>query len=298
MTGVGAVVAAVAASLAFGLSAILEQRSARQVPTRGMLAPRLLWDLAGQRLWWAGIGATIAGVALQVLALNLGPLTLVQPLLVCGLLFAVLMSSVLGHRRPDRVMLAGATCCTAGLAGFLVAARPGTGRDTVSLPAVIPLAAAVAVVLAACLAMARLGPQSLRPIVLALACGTIYGVTAFMLKLVPHALGHHGAAHPLHAWPLGALAISAPLGYLLNQNVFQASVALSPVLAVITVADPLVSIGIGHLWLHEPIAFGPVNVTAETASLLLMAAGVAALARRAPQLVPGQPGPWADPAPC
>lgn len=298
MAGVGAVVAAMAAALAFGLSAILEQRSARQVPTRGMLAPRLLWDLAGQRLWWAGIGATVAGVALQVLALHLGPLALVQPLLVCGLLFAVLISAAAGHRRPDRVMLAGTMCCTAGLAGFLAAARPGTGRDTVSLPAVIPLAAAVAVVLAACLAVARLGPQNLRPIVLALACGTVYGVTAFMLKLVPHALGQHGGAHPLHAWPLGALAIFAPLGYLLNQNVFQASVALSPVLAVITVADPLVSIGIGHLWLHEPIAFGAVNVTAETVSLILMAAGITALARRAPQLAATQASPCADPAPC
>jgi drug/metabolite transporter (DMT)-like permease len=297
MNGVAAVVAAIAASLAFGLSAILEQRSARRVPERPVLAPQLLWDLSKQRLWWAAISATVSGVVLQVLALHLGPLALVQPVLVCGLLFAVLLGTAVGHRRPDRVMLAGTTCCTAGLAGFLAAARPGTGRDTVSLLAFLPLAAALAVVLAACLAMARLGPRNLRPIVLALACGTVYGVTAFMLKLVPHALGHHGAGQPLHAWPLGALAITAPLGYLLNQNVFQASAALSPVLAVITVADPLVSIGIGHLWLHEPIASGAASVTAEAASLLLMAGGVTALARRAPQAV-AQPSPFTDPAPC
>jgi drug/metabolite transporter (DMT)-like permease len=298
MSGVGAVVAAVLAALAFGMAAIFEQRSTQQVPARAMLAPRLLWDLAGQRLWWAGVGSTAAGACLQVLALHLGPLALVQPVLVCGLLFAVLVGAAFRHRRPDRVMLAGTTCCTAGLAGFLVAARPGTGRDTVSLPAVVPLAVLVAVAIAACLAVAQLGSQSFRPIALALACGVIYGVTAFMLKLVPGAFGHNSAGHLLNAWPLGALVIFAPLGYLLNQNVYQASAAISPVLAVITVADPLVSIGIGHLWLHEPIAFGPVSATAEAVSLLLMTVGVTALARRAPQLAAAQPSPCADPAPC
>jgi drug/metabolite transporter (DMT)-like permease len=288
MTAVAAVVAAAAAALAFGVSAILEQRSVHQVPERSVLAPRLLWDLARQRLWWAALAATLAGVAFQVLALHLGPLALVQPVLVCGLLFAVLISAAVRHRRPDRVMLAGAACCTAGLAGFLAAARPGAGRQTVSLPAAIPLAAVLAVVLAACLAMARLGPHRLRPIALAVACGTVYGVTAFVFKLVPPSLGQ-GFSQPLRVWPLGALVIVAPLGYLLNQNVFQASALLAPVLAVITVADPLVSVGIAHLWLGEPIAAGAFNVTVEAASLLVMAAGITALAHRAPLVAASQP---------
>ena len=284
MIGVGAVVAAVAAALAFGLSAILEQRSARRVPQRPVLAPRLLWDLARQPLWWGALAATLAGVALQMLALHFGPLALVQPVLVCGLLFAVLIGSAFGQRGPDRVTIAGTACCTIGLAGFLVSARPGAGRESVSLPAVVPLLAALAAVLAACLGVAHLGPRRYRPIALAAACGTVYGVTAFMFKLVPSSIGH-GFSQPLQAWPLCVLVIVAPLGYLLNQNVFQASTVLSPVLAVITLADPLVSIGIAHLWLHEAIAAGTVNVAAEAASLLLMAAGVTALARRAPQVV-------------
>lgn len=284
MTGVAAVVAAMAAALAFGLSAVLEQRSTRQVRERPVLAPQLLWDLAKRPLWWAALAATVAGVALQMLALHLGPLALVQPVLVCGLLFAVLMASAVVHRRPDRATLAGAACCTVGLAGFLASARPGTGRETVSLPAAVPLAAVLAAVLAGCLGVARLGPRRYRPIALALACGTVYGVTAFMFKLAPSSL-HHGFSQPARAWPLCALVIVAPLGYLLSQNVFQATAVLSPVLAVITVADPLVSIGIGHLWLDEPIAAGAGSVAAEAISLLLMAAGITALARRAPQAV-------------
>jgi drug/metabolite transporter (DMT)-like permease len=182
------------------------------------------------------------------------------------------------------VALGGTACCAAGLAGFLLTARPGTGRDTVSLPAVIPLAAVLAAVLAACLGVAHFGPRRHRPIALALACGTVYGVTAFLFKLAPSSLSH-GFSQPGRAWPLFALVLVAPLGYLLNQNVFQASAVLPPVLAVITVADPLVSIGIAHLWLDEPIAVGFGNVAAEALSLLLMGAGITALARRAPQVV-------------
>jgi hypothetical protein len=39
------------------------------------------------------------------------------------------------------------------------------------------------------------------------------------------------------------------------------------VLAVITVTDPLVSIGIGVLWLDEHLASGPAAIAAEAAGL-------------------------------
>lgn len=45
--------------------------------------------------------------------------------------------------------------------------------------------------------------------------------------------------------------------------------------------DPLVSIGIAHVWLHEMIAAAPLDLEAESASV--MTAGIIALAHRAPQ---------------
>ena len=73
--------------------------------------------------------------------------------------------------------------CAAGVAGFLVIARPSGGGSTVSLPSVMPLAAGLAVAVAGCLALARLSPR-VRPLALALACGINYGVAAFLVKLI------------------------------------------------------------------------------------------------------------------
>ena len=289
MTEAMAVVAAVCAAMIFGTAAVIEYRSAKQVPARGPLEVRLLVDLARRPMWLLAIGANVVGVGLQVVALRFGPLALVQPVLVCQLIFAVVISALtVKHRQPDRIMLAGVLCCAAGLAGFLATAQPHDGKATVPLADVVPLAAALAAVLACCLAVARVASDNVRPLALALACGVSYGVSAFLIKLVSQSLTK-GFSEPFAQWPVYALIIIGPVGFLLNQSAFQAGVLVSPVLAVITVTDPLVSIGIAHLWLDESIAGSVTDIAAELLSLALMAGGIVALAQRAPQAAKSHP---------
>ena len=283
MFPVPAVLVTLAAAVLFGLSTVLEQRSTKQVPVRGALSPRLLLDLAKRRMWLVALGIQITGNVLQVVALHIGPLALVQPLLVCDLLFAVLFAAAAWHRPPDRVLLGGVICCAAGVACFLAVARPGGGHRTVSGAAVLPGAVILVAVMAVCLAAAQWGPRSIRPLWLALACGVDFGITAFLLKLVPDTLPE-GFSDPLRQWPLYALVIIGPLGFLLNQDALQAGPLISPVLAVITTVDPLVSIGLAHVWLDEKIASSPLDLAAEGISLTVMTAGIIALAHRAPHV--------------
>ncbi|MBO0813734.1 MAG: DMT family transporter [Actinobacteria bacterium] len=278
---VAAVAAALAGAMIYGLSAVLEQRSVSQVAERGVFSPRLLVDLAHRPVWLASIAATIAGAALQATALHFGPLALVQPILACDLLFAVLINAVARRAAPDGVLFVGAVCCAAGLGVFLAVAQPTGGTETVSLPAVIPLAAGLAAVLAGCLAVARAGSRATRALALALACGVCYGVNAFLLKLVTFSLAQ-GFSEPLQQWPLYVLIIVGPVGFLFNQEAFQIGRLVSPALAVITTTTALVSIGIGYLWLDESFASGPADVVTEVASLIVMTAGIALLAYRAP----------------
>lgn len=123
----------------------------------------------------------------------------------------------------------------------------------------------------------------MRPLVLAFATGVDFGVTAFLLKLVSHALSQGGGGIA-RLWPLLAVAITGPLGFLLSQNAFQASTLISPVLSVITIVDPLVSIGIAVLLLHEKLASSPRDIAIEVISLAVMPAGITALSRRAPHV--------------
>lgn len=276
-----AVLVTFAAAILLGFSSVLEQRSTKQVPERGSLSPLLLVDLARRPLWIGAIGVNIAGNALQVVALHFGALALVEPLLVCNLLFAVLIAVLARHRPPDRTILAGVFCCAAGIAVFIAVARPSGGHKTVTFTAALPLIAALAVVLAVCLTAAQRDPWGSRSLWLALACGVDFGVTAFLLKLVPDTLPG-GFSDPLRQWPLYLLVIIGPLGFLLNQHAFQVGVLIAPVLAIITTVDPLISIVIAHIWLGEAIASTPADLAAEAVSLAVMTIGIIALAHRSP----------------
>jgi drug/metabolite transporter (DMT)-like permease len=281
-----AVLAAVAASIAFGASDVIEQRATHTVKGRRLLDPRLFLDLLASRLWRVGITVDISASALQAVALHFGPLSLVQPILVCDLLFAALMSAAVARRRPDRVMAAGVLCCTGGLALFQAVARPSGDRVTVSPTVMLPLGAGLATAIAICLVVARLSPKKGLPLATAFACGAVFGVTAFLLKEITQTIGR-GFSPPSQQWPLYAFIILEPIGFLLNQNAFQESTLIAPVLAIRTVTDPLVAIGIGLVFLNERIASGPADIAAEAVGLAIMTVGVYALAHRSPQLPAG-----------
>jgi drug/metabolite transporter (DMT)-like permease len=286
LSSVVAVTAAVAAALVFGIASVADQRSTKRVQRRRALSPRIFLDLARQPLWLASVGGTVLGFALQVLALRFGPLALVEPLLVCDLIFAVLINSYL-RNRWDPGLIGGVIATAAGVAGFLVIARPSNGQSTVSFYVVLPLGAGLAAAVIGCLAVAARS-ESLRPLALALACGVNYGVAAFLVKLVVSDVSG-GLPALLTDWPIYALAVVGPLGFLLNENAFQQGTLIAPVLSVITVSDPLISIALAALWLNEKLSSTPAGVAGEVLSLLLMVAGIVIVAHRAPHV--SAPGP-------
>jgi len=298
-----AVVAAVAAALVLGISSVADQRSTKRVKPARSGSPRILLELVRQPLWLLAIGANLAGFALQVVALDYGSLALVQPLLVCDLVFAVLISRYLAMRRGDLppggkrsglAVFTGVGAAAAGVAGFLVVGRPSGGHSDVKFDVLVPLAIGLVVVTGGCLAVAARN-QNLRPLALALACGVNYGVAAFAVKLVTTEFGG-GPAKVFTNWPIYVLAVVGPAGFILNQDAFQQGTFLAPVQAIITTADPVISIGLGVLWLGVVLRGSPADIFGEVASLLLMTAGIIITARVAPQ-VAGHPAPGEQPAP-
>ncbi len=273
-----------AAALVLGIASVADQRSTKRVKQRRALSPRIFLDLIRQPLWLASIGGIVIGFALQVLALRYGPLALVEPLLVCDLVFAVLISAYLTHRY-DAIVLGGVVATAAGVAGFLAIGRPSNGHTSVGFLVVLPLAAGLAAGVAGCLAVARRSDR-LRPLALALACGICYGVAAFLIKLVVSDTAG-GLPAILTDWPIYALAVVGPLGFLLNENAFQTGALIAPVMAIITVCDPLISIALAALWLAEKLSSTPAGIAGEVSSLIVMSAGIVVVAHRAPHLAPG-----------
>lgn len=277
-----AVPAALLGAGCFGLAQALQHRAARNTRESGTVRFRMVAELLRQRIWLASLLASGCGVALQWVALSTAPLVLVQPLFVTGLLFAVLISSALNRQPLDRVVLLGTVLCGAGLAAFILVASPTGGQGRLTFVEVLPLAGGLTAILAACIVTGVRHPGPVRVLALAISTGVLYGVTAGLTKLAAEDLSM-GIAVLFTAWPVYLVMICGPLGFLLNQNTFRVGVALAPALAVIIGLHPLVSIGIGVLWLDEHLRSGPAAIVGQVLALGVLIAGVAILSRHAPQ---------------
>ncbi|GAB3363534.1 DMT family transporter [Amycolatopsis echigonensis] len=285
MSLVVAVPAAVAGAACMGLASAAQARATKEVETGKPLDLTLFKRLVGRPLWLIGIAATILGLLLQLVALAFGPLLLVQPLLVTSLMFAGLASARLERRRPDRTMSVGGLLCVAGLAAFLVIARPSGNSETlVSGGALLPLGIALAVLtLASLVVAASTNSGSWRVLGLAVATGVLYGLTAGLMKVVAGQF-RLGIDEPFRHWTLYLVCVVGPLGFLLSQNTFQQGRFLTPALAVITALDPLVGVAIGLSWMGESADGRPLALFGEALSGLVIVVGIALLSTRASHL--------------
>ncbi|HEX6520475.1 MAG TPA: DMT family transporter [Streptosporangiaceae bacterium] len=286
-----AVVTALASALFLGVSAVADQRSTKQVKAERTLSSKILVDLVRQPLWLIAIAANVVGFALQVVALSFGSLAVVQPLLVFDLVFAVLIARSVGWddsdlpegtKRWDPVVFAGVGAAAAGVAGFLAIGQPSAGHATVGFGVLLPLVIGVVVVGGGSLVVASRSPN-LRPLALALACGVCYGVAAFSVKLVTEEFGS-GPARVFTNWPIYVLAITGPAGFVLLQDAFQQGRFLAPVQAIVTTADPVISIGLSLLWLGSTLHSSPAAITGEVVALVIMTVGIYVTAHHAPQV--------------
>ena len=290
MSPVIAVWTALAAALFLGISAVADQRSTKRVKSEKALSPRILVDLVRQPLWVAAVGANIVGFALQVVALSFGSLAVVQPLLVCDLIFAVLISRYLlsrsntprpGGRHADLAVFTGVGATALGVAGFLAIGQPSGGSTHASFSILPPLVIVIVVLVGGCLAVAA-RYDNVRPLALALGCGVCYGVAAFAIKLVTSDFDH-GLGGLFSNWPIYILLVVGPVGYLLNQDAFQQGTFLAPVQAIITAADPVLSVALGIVWLDVRVRSSPAAIAGEVASLVVMIIGIVITSQHSPQ---------------
>jgi drug/metabolite transporter (DMT)-like permease len=281
-----AVPAAVVGAASFGLASAIQQRATKQVPTTGTLDPRLLLELVRRPVWVLGIGTVIVGLSLQLVALAYGPLVLVQPLLVTGVLFGAVFSALLAHRRVDHLVILGSLGAVAGLSAFLVLARPSGGSTRLEQDgwAMLPLALGLGVTVLVCLAAASRYDGPVQVAALAAATGVLYGLTAGLMKVVTSQFRSGGPAEVFTHPVLYVVCAVGPMGFLLSQNTFQHGTLIAPALAIITIVDPLVGVAIGVSWLGEQVNSSPAVLAGELIAVLVIIGSVALLAHRGTQL--------------
>jgi hypothetical protein len=289
-------------ALFFAMGAALQQYEAAGTG-RASLVGRLR-TLAVRPRWLLGGVSIAAGTGLHILALGLGPLTIVQPMGVASLLFALPVAALLHGRRVRGAELAAAGAVAAGLIAFVLLVpaprRPPRLDDSGALW-LLSVAAALAVI---CWVMTRTagrrtpatrepatrepatGPTgspamgTLATAALAGAAGVMFGLTSTLARVVADAAGRDPAA-VLH-WFTAAAALIAVVALALLQAAY-AGRRFGVAFASVQVADPLSAVTAGALLLGEPV---PTNAGAGVAAAALIVAGTIALARTSPIVAP------------
>jgi drug/metabolite transporter (DMT)-like permease len=272
--GAGVAVAAVAAAC-FEASYALQALEARTLEQRYALRATLLGQLARRPRWLGGTALAVAGGALQVAALSLAPLTVVQPTLALGLvLLLALAARYLGERvRARHVAAVGAVVAGVAAIAWAAPARTTGHGSGAALATALALLGAVA-----------LSPYVLRGRggLLIVGAGAADAWASFGAKLVVDELSAGRWLRAL-AWGLGA-GLALGLGLLSEMTAlrrFAASV-VGPVVVVMQIAVPvsLAPLVGGERWGGTPLG-GAVIV----AALVLVAGAAAVLASSAAGVV-------------
>jgi hypothetical protein len=279
---VDAILAAVAAAALFAVAAALQHRSAGLVIAGGPArAARFVPRTLRQPLWIAGALASLAGFGLHALALRDGPLTLVQPLLVTAVIFALPLRQVLERRRPRYAELGWAAALALGLAVFIAVSTPATAASQPAdpWPAVICLAA-FALSIPGCCVAGRRATGSLAAAALGTAAGLAFAATAGLLKETVDVASRDAGAL-LTTWPGYALVVVGGIGLLLNQLAYQAG-PLRASLPAITTVNPIVSLVIGVTVFDERFRSGAPYLAGELLGLALVAVAAVGHTRSGP----------------
>lgn len=278
-----AIVLSLMAAMCFGTASVLQHQGANQVRRRFPLSPGLLIDVAHQKLWLLGVAAEVTGVALHMVAVNFGPLSVVQPLLTVGLVVALPLQAVLGHPVPRRA-LAAATLTVAGLAVFLVVQPTVESRDPQHFTDWLPGLLLVVIMELAALGVALAQRGRVRALGLGVAAGTMFALSAALVKTWGEILGNGGLVALATSWELWTALGCGLVGALLSQAAFQSGPLGGP-LAAMMVIDPVIAVSLGALVFGESFSTGAMAL-AQAAGLALTLTGVGLLATGERPLVP------------
>ncbi|MFD9125462.1 DMT family transporter [Kitasatospora sp. NPDC059571] len=273
-----AILLALCAALSNAVATVLQRRAALTVPASTGLRPGLLLDLLRRRVWLAGILAVIAAAVFQAAALAGGKLSLVQPLFVLELPFALMVGSLVLRRGLPPRGWAAIGCVVLGLGIALGAAAPSAGEPRVEVARWIPaLAACGGLMVLLCLVAVRRPIGRVRAWCLGAAAAVGYALTAALMKSATRTLADHGLAAFFTAWQTYAFAAVGVAALFLLENALQGGplVASQPAL---TLGDAAVSLTLGVLLYREQLRTGW-WLLPELLGIALVAAGAIALAR-------------------
>jgi drug/metabolite transporter (DMT)-like permease len=246
------IAAAVGASLLYNTSIALQALEAREVPGEHSLRPSLIGKLLRNRRWLGATALGLLGWPLEIGALLLAPLTVVQPCLASGLILLLWLGATKLGEAPGRREWIAVGAIVVGVAGVAWAApdrttdHAGTGAIALAMGLLaLPIAAPY-------LLRGRVSAVGLLPVISA-GCG--YAWTGISSKLLTDELAV-GALLIAVFW-LATAAASEGLALLSEMSALQhrGATHVAPVMFAVQVLVPvlLAPLIFGESWSTTPL---------------------------------------------
>ncbi len=262
------------ASTLYSLGITLQAMDARQAPHGEHLRLALARRLVRRSRWLLGTGMSILGWPLQVVALLLAPLVVVQPALAAGLLVLMLLAQRMLGEHAGRYEHLAMLAIVIGVVGAGLCAPPRTsshGSENLAI-AIVLVGLGLASLLPYLVRLVAHPPAALTMV----GAGIAGGWSGIATKLASDDLAH-GHVLLAIAWGLST-ALASGVGVLSEMSALQERPAIQ-VAPVVFVTQTVIPIVVAPLLFGESFADTPLGGVPLSLSLALLVTGAALLAR-------------------
>lgn len=235
---------------------------------------KLLWHLLHRPWWIVGQLFGFCGFLFHALALFNGPIALVQPIIITGIVFAVMVRAAIAREWPEPRETAIVALTASALVVFLMASNPSEGAGRPEGPVFLLLVAGSAVAGLAVFGLAKLLPQGREQgFLMGAGAGFVFGLVAVLLKAAEQEQAEGGIAQMVTTWPLYATFAAGLTGVALNQAAYRVS-RISASMPVLNVVNILLGLAFGYLVFMETPRTTPVALVLMGVSLATLCVGL------------------------
>lgn len=270
------VVLALVAAFFFALGLVLQAKAASAQPASSVGAGFLV-RLLRNPIWVLGGASQMLGFVAQAIALGIGRMVIVQPLLVATIVFSLPIARVVTKRPIRGVELTGALIVTAGLAALLFVSQTAEGTEDAAFGLWVVVGGVCVGIALVLFLVARGRSPAIRAGLLGTAAGILFGLAAALTKATV-ARFDEGLWEVVWDWHVYAM-IALSVGAVWLQQAALQTGALSAAVASTMALDPLSSIPLGIIIFDEQLHETAFGITVSVAALAVTIFGLVLLAR-------------------
>lgn len=270
---------ALIAACSFAFGTVLQQKGTLETNGPDDAGAKSSWllEILKKPVWLGGMLLQVAGWVLQAVALDLGPLMVIQAITTLSLVIALPIGVWLTKQRIDRNVGVGAGLITGGIVVFLSVGSPKAGTNHPSAAAWWTSCLVIAVLVGTFALLGRSRSGATRALLFGAAAGFGFALQSAVTKDFVTEVGG-GVAALLADWSIYVLIASALSGFVLQQSALKTGV-LAPAMASSNAVSLFGGVVLGAVIYGETLSHGTGHNVAGAVGLLLAIVGIVLLAR-------------------